>query len=270
MSYRLLVCDIDDTLVRFPNSPSPRTRETIRAARAAGVTVALATGRAFRRARPIAQTLDIDTPIICNHGGSIRDARTGEMIHRETMPRALTRRIVSWLQTQQVHILIFDGDLVYHDCGTDEVVPDFQIYTQGEQSIFCRDLLQVLPERTEIILATSDDREYLAHLSERAWARFHDKVRVLYTHPHGLDVMPESSKSQAVAWLARQLNIPPAQVMAVGDGSNDVDMLAWAGLGVAIGDGSPEALAAADIVAPSFEQDGLAWAVERYILSPAN
>jgi len=54
--------------------------------------------------------------------------------------------------------------------------------------------------------------------------------------------------------------------MAIGDGANDADMLAWAGLGVAMGDGSPEAKAAADIIAPPFAQDGLAWAVERYSL----
>ena len=267
MTYRLVVCDIDNKLVHFPDPPSPQAADTIRAARAAGVTVALATGRAFRRARPIAQILEIDAPIICNHGGSIRDAGTGEMIHRETMPRTLTREIVSWLQTQGVKILIFDGDLVYHDCTTDEVVRDFQVYTRGEQSIFCRDVLQVLPQETEIVLSTSRDQDHLAHVSERAQARFHSVARVLYTHPHGLDIMPQSSKSQSVAWLAAHLDVPQAQVMAIGDGSNDVDMLVWAGLGVAIGDGSPEALAAADVVAPPFEQDGLAWAIERYILS---
>jgi Cof subfamily protein (haloacid dehalogenase superfamily) len=267
MNYKLLVCDIDNTLVRFPHPPSPRVKERIRAARAAGVTVALATGRAFRRARPVAQMLEIDTPVICNHGGSIRDARTGTMIHRETMPRKLTHTIVSWLQTQDVRILVFDGDLVYHDCQTDEVVSDFQIYTRGDQSIFCRDLLEALPEETEIVLSTSQDREHVGHVFERAWARFHDSARVLYTHPHGLDIMPESSKSQAVAWLALHLDIPQSQVVAIGDGSNDVDMLAWAGLGVAIGDGDPEALAVADVVAPAFEQDGVAWAIEQYLLS---
>jgi Cof subfamily protein (haloacid dehalogenase superfamily) len=267
MTYRLVVCDIDNTLVRFPDPPSPRAIDTIRAARATGVTVALATGRAFRRARPVAQILEIDAPVICNHGGSIRDASTGEIIHRETMPRALARQIVSWLQAQNVQLLLFDGDLVYHDCTTDEVVPDFQVYTRGEQSIFTRDVLQALPQETEIVLSTSRDRDHLARVFDRAQARFDSVARVLYTHPHGLDIMPPSSKAQSVAWLAAHLDVPQAQVMAIGDGSNDVDMLVWAGLGVAIGDGAPEALAAADVVAPHFEQDGLAWAIEQYILS---
>ena len=65
------------------------------------------------------------------------------------------------------------------------------------------------------------------------------------------------------------LKNPSAEVMAIGDGDNDVDMLAWAGLGVAMGDGQEETKAIADVVAPSFDEDGAAWAVERYVL-PAN
>jgi Cof subfamily protein (haloacid dehalogenase superfamily) len=267
VNYKLLVCDIDNTLVRFPDPPSPRVKKAIHAARAAGATVALATGRAFRRARPVAEMLEIDTPIICNHGGSIRDAQTGAMIHRETLPHKLAHKVVSWLQTQNVHLLVFDGDLVYHDCRTDQVVSDFQVYTQGEQSTFCENVLEVLPEETEIVLCTSRDREHLARVFEHAWTRFHDSTRVLYTHPHGLDIMPKCSKSRSVAWLASHLDVPQDQVMAIGDGSNDVDMLAWAGLGVAIGDGDQAALSAADVVVPSFDQDGAAWAIEQYLFS---
>ena len=138
MTYGLLACDIDNTLVRFPEPPSLRVKASIAAAREAGVIVALATGRAFRRARPIAQMLAIDAPIICNHGGSIRETSTGRTIHRKALPRTQTKEIVTWLQTQHVQLLIFDSDLVFHDCRTDEVVADFQIYTTGEQSIFCR------------------------------------------------------------------------------------------------------------------------------------
>ena len=86
MSYRLLACDIDDTLVRFPGLPSPRATEAVRAAVDKGVTVSLVTGRAFRRARPIAQALALDTPIICNHGGSIRDPIRGATVHRKVLP----------------------------------------------------------------------------------------------------------------------------------------------------------------------------------------
>jgi Cof subfamily protein (haloacid dehalogenase superfamily) len=266
VSYRLLACDIDNTLVRFPDPPSQRVERALRAAAGLGVTVCLVTGRAFRRARPVAEILGIDAPIICNHGGSIRDPRSGSTIHRHILPAGLVREIVAWLQEQQVRLLVFDGDTVYHDARTEEIVLDFQIYTQGKDSVYAPDLLAVLPEAVEIVLSTSHDRAHLAALYERAQARYGKQTRVLLSHPYGLDILPVSSKSQALSWLAAHLEVPQAQVIAVGDGANDADMLAWAGLGVALSDGDPEALRAADVVAPSFDDDGLAWAVEHYVL----
>ena len=93
--YRLLACDIDNTLLRFPDPPSPRVAGAIRAAIEAGITVVLVTGRAFRRARPIALSLDLTTPIVCNHGGSIRDLVTQRTLQRQTLPRALVSEIVT-------------------------------------------------------------------------------------------------------------------------------------------------------------------------------
>jgi Cof subfamily protein (haloacid dehalogenase superfamily) len=276
--YRLLACDIDETLVRFPNPPSPRVAEAIQQAVAHGVMVVLVTGRAFRRAQPVAQILGLATPIICNHGGSIRGGLDGQMIYRRTMPRALTTELVTWLQGQQVYNLVFDGDQVYHDCLTDEVVPDFQVYTRGEQCgwahppggtpppFFARDLRPHVPLETEVILSTSKSHDHLAEVYEHARARWSAQARVLFSHPFGMDTMPYSSKSEALSWLAEHSSVVQEEVMAVGDGSNDADMLSWAGLGVAMGNGTPEAQAAADVIAPPFDQDGLAWAVERYIL----
>jgi Cof subfamily protein (haloacid dehalogenase superfamily) len=264
--YRLLACDIDDTLVRFPDPPSPRVTQALQAAVASGVTVVLVTGRAFRRARPIAQALGLTTPIICNHGGVIRDAVDGTTIHRKTLPRALTIEVVAWLQTRNVCILLFDGDQVYHDCRADQVVADFRVYTGGPYSTYACDLRAQVPEQTEIVLATTQDRERLAEICARAQSRWGNVARVLYSHPFGVDVMPLCSKSGTLAWLAGQLGVAREEVMAAGDGENDVDMLAWAGLGVAMGDGVPQARAAADVIAPPFDQDGAAWAIERYIL----
>ncbi len=266
MNYRLLACDIDNTLVRFPDPPSARVRAALRAAHEAGLTICLVTGRAFRRARPVAEMLGLDTPIICNHGGSIRDPRTGATIHRHVLPEGLAHEIVAWLQGQQVQLLVFDGDIVYHDAHTEQVVPDFRIYTQGQDSVYAADLLTALPDTVEIILSTSLDHHHLATIYERAHERYGLRTRVLFSHPHGLDILPRSSKSQALSWLADHLEVAQAQVVAVGDGANDADMLDWAGLGIALQDGDPEALSAADVIAPPFAEDGLAWAVERYLL----
>lgn len=272
MTYRLLACDIDDTLVRFPAPPSSRVRDALHKAAAVGVHVVLVTGRAVRRARPVAQMLGLTTPLICNHGASIRHS-DGALIHHETLSRSLSLDIVTWMQARDVHQFIFDGEgerdnRIYHDGLPDEIVPDFAVYAGGEQSTFARDLRLLVPEHSEILLITSPDHDRLRQVYEQTLERWSGLARVVFSHRFGLDILAlHAGKARALAWLAGQWGIEPAQVMAVGDGSNDIDMLEWAGLGVAIGGGHPGALAAADVIAPSFEQDGLAWAVERYILA---
>jgi hydroxymethylpyrimidine pyrophosphatase-like HAD family hydrolase len=164
-------------------------------------------------------------------------------------------------------MILFDGDHVYRDCVSEQVVPDFQTYTGEDRSTFCRDLRLHIPERTEILLASSLDHDHLQQVFDRTQARFGERARVLLSHPFGMDILAQNAtKSQSLAWLARHLGVARQEVMAVGDGHNDVDMLAWAGLGVAMGDGKPEAKDAADVIAPSFDEDGAAWAVERYVL----
>ena len=264
--YRVLALDIDNTLVRFPDPVSPRVVRAVRAAVDAGVQVLLVTGRAYRRALPVARQLGLATPLICNHGGVIRDGRDGSILRRATLDRALTSEIVAWCQEQPIGVILFDGDQVYRNCTQAQIVPDFHIYTRGPHSHYLPDLLAHIPAETEVLMATEVEEAFVAQVAERARARWSPTIRVLYSHPHTVDLMPRSSKSESLAWLAAQWGVPREEVLAVGDGINDVDFLAWAGTGVAMEDGHPEALAAADVVGPRFEQDGVAWVVERFLL----
>jgi hypothetical protein len=257
----VLALDVDNTLVRFPDPVSPRVFRAVRAAVDAGVRVLLVTGRAYRRALPVARQLGLTTPLICNHGGAIRDGRDGTIIRRTTMDRALTSEIVAWCQAQPIGVILFDGDHVYRNCDQTRIVPDFHVYTRGPQSHYLPDLLAHIPPETEVLMATEVDEGFVAQVAERARARWTPAIRVMYSHPHTVDMMPHVTKSEALAWLLEQWGVAREEVLAVGDGINDVDFLAWAGTGVAMGDGHPKALAAADVIAPPFDEDGVAWAV---------
>jgi hydroxymethylpyrimidine pyrophosphatase-like HAD family hydrolase len=98
-------------------------------------------------------------------------------------------------------------------------------------------------------------------------ARFDGKLQVVRSWHQLVEATgPEVSKGDALARLAARLGVPQSATMAVGDQDNDVTMIAWAGLGVAMGEASPAAKAAADVVAPPLAAEGAAWAIERYVL----
>ena len=124
-------------------------------------------------------------------------------------PAPLVVEIVSWLQTQNVCIMLFDGDHVYCDCTPEEVVPDFHVYAQGDHSTYASDLRPMIPEQTEIILNTSLDREQLAAVYARAQQRWGGMTRVLFSHPFGVDIMPHSSKSAGLVVVGSTLGDRP-------------------------------------------------------------
>jgi Cof subfamily protein (haloacid dehalogenase superfamily) len=97
--------------------------------------------------------------------------------------------------------------------------------------------------------------------------RVGDEARLVTSGPRTIEViLPGISKAGALSWLANYLGVPREETMAIGDGNNDLDMLEWAGLGIAMGNATPEVKAAADWIAPDVEADGVAVALRRFVL----
>ena len=128
-------------------------------------------------------------------------------------------------------------------------------------------LLYAAPiDPTKLILVLPTEAETDATVAAIE-ARFGDAVYATKSHPNFAEVInPQVNKGVALAAVAAHLGVAQAETMAVGDGMNDLPMLQWAGLGVAMGQAYPQVRAAADVVTASLADDGLAQAIERYIL----
>jgi hydroxymethylpyrimidine pyrophosphatase-like HAD family hydrolase len=97
-------------------------------------------------------------------------------------------------------------------------------------------------------------------------AAFDEQIHIVPSHPYMVEGLPAGvDKGQGLAWLADYCGIPQTAVLAVGDNDNDVPMILWAGVGVAMGNASPAARAAADWVAPPVAEDGAAAALEKFV-----
>jgi Cof subfamily protein (haloacid dehalogenase superfamily) len=267
-SYRLLACDLDGTLMGDDTAISPRMHQALAAAQARSVLVTLATGRGFFETLAYARPLNITIPIICFQGGLIKHPLTGEILHRATMERELVRRVIKLAHARDWHLLVYTDDAVF-------------LEGYRHERSFYADFLGLNIHRVDDLTAViSEDGEEpvkLLFVAEKATsdciqseisARFGRQMQIVRSHTFFVEGNPLGvNKGDALRRLSEHLGVPKSQVMAIGDQGNDAPMLTWAGLGVAMANGSDAAQAAADWVAPSVMADGAAVAIERFLLS---
>ena len=265
MRFQLIALDLDGTLMGESRIIPERTRRAMQTAMDGGCRVTVSTGRAFATASRFAQDLGINAPLICYQGALIQDLRDGTIIHKVTIPPDVARQVAAFAQARQLNFQVLMED---NRAYTDRVksVADPLLGRSGMPVTAVGDLAAWL-DRPPFKFLFTEQPEAMPELVHDLQAQFDDRVRVTQSLDHLVEVTaPEASKGQALARLAAHLGVAQSATMAIGDHDNDVSMIAWAGLGVAMGNASSAAKAAADVIAPSLDEEGAAWAIERYVL----
>ena len=268
-SIRLLALDLDGTIFGDDLVVSPRTRQAIADAQSAGVTVTIATGRMFRSARQIASDLGIGGPIICYQGAMVADTATGHLLLHQTIPVPLAHAVIEDTERMGLHLNVYLDDQLY----VSKVNPQADFYSRinmGLPMLEVGDLhawlnAQEGKEPTKLVIVTDADKtdsvlQTFTHL-------YSDMLQVTKSHARFTEFTNRKcSKGRALAYLAERLTVPRERVMAIGDGLNDLDMIEWAGLSVAMATCPTPLRNAARIICPPLSEDGAAIAIERYAL----
>jgi Cof subfamily protein (haloacid dehalogenase superfamily) len=263
---RLLALDLDGTLMDDDMViRSSRVRWAIAAAQERGVVVTLATGRMFDFVLPFAQDLGITAPLICYQGGLIQSPGSSAPLYRASMEPALVREVLEWRDQRGWHFVLYaDADVFLDERRHPEA---FYRDMLGKRVIWVDDLFSVLEQHEPVKFIIFVEPHEADHVEADLRRRFGGRMELTRSHALIVEGNPLGvSKGDALRRLAAHLDIPQEQVMAIGDQDNDVPMLAWAGLGVAMGNGSPAIKAVADWIAPPLAEDGAAVAIERFIL----
>ncbi|MGI6357975.1 MAG: Cof-type HAD-IIB family hydrolase [Bacillota bacterium] len=260
---RLVAIDLDDTLLRPDRTISQRVKRSLSAVQAMGCTVTLATGRMFKSAKQYADELELDVPLITYQGALVKTSRTGETLRSVSLAAEVLQPLLRWLEEVGVHINLYVGDDLYV-AELNRIAMDYARFTRVDVQAVGQLSSFPLPVATKVVAVA--DPDYLRdHLQPQAERQFGDRLTINRSRPHFLEFgHPQATKSQALAFLANRLGIGREQVMAIGDGENDLDMLQYAGVGVAMGNAEPAALAVADFVTKSNQEDGVAVALEHY------
>jgi Cof subfamily protein (haloacid dehalogenase superfamily) len=266
MRFQLVALDLDGTLVGEDMIVPVRTRRAVERAMDRGCLVTIATGRGFPPAVRFARDLGLNAPLICYQGALIRDHRDGSIIHSETVPLDVAREVIVFSQARRYNVQAYmEEDRAYVD-HVDELIARMADIAQVPVT-GVGNLASWLNRPPLKFLFFVEEREAAPELVRDLHAQFNGRVQVVQSWYHLVEVTgPNVSKGEALAKLSAHLGVPQSTTIAIGDQDNDVSMIAWAGLGVAMGDASPGAKAAASLVAPPLAAQGAAWAIERYVL----
>lgn len=268
MAYRLVALDLDGTVMDSDLIIPDAVRQAIAATQERGVHVTLATGRMFSATLPYARQLNIRAPLICYQGALVRDPLTGETYHHVGMPGNLAADAVEILLTAGIFVMACIDERLY----ITERRPELDLYLHYHPE--ANDLV-VTPDLPAVVGATPPTKllfvaeppvvgRELVALADR----FAGRLSVVRSHDFfGELTAPGISKGIALAALAERLDIPRAAVLAIGDQENDLSMIEWAGLGLAIGNAVPAVRESAAAILPPVSEGGVAWALERYVLN---
>ncbi|MBX5467030.1 MAG: Cof-type HAD-IIB family hydrolase [Firmicutes bacterium] len=264
---RLIACDLDGTLLDPEANPRPASAARLRELAREGVLVALATGRSWRTALKIQQEIGIRGPIIAHNGAYLFDTAHEKDLYRRAVALGQARRMLAWADDMGIMLRCYLGfqHPVY-----------FNRFTEAHRKHWLRPedrevpgLHRVLPlGPLEMFLFGTYEVDLFI---ERWGLRGPGYELSVFQHGEAREVnvcAPLVDKVEALAALCRHWHIAPDEVLAIGDGSNDVRMLRWAKASVAVGGGSPLAQAAARYVThnPDLEpvEEALRWAERTY------
>ena len=264
---RALFLDLDGTLVGATNTVSPRVVEAVRRARAAGCEVALCTGRSRISTQPVADQLGFRGYAVVSNGAVVLHLGTLEVICRNLLPiptalGAVRALMQAGASPQVYEDAVESARILYH--------PDFPVHIfDPSRQLPYPALAEELPFQPACVNSFGPE-EVLRPVGERMAAAPPPDTWVIQAGSHELWSLEvhhqDSGKCNGLQRLADRLGVRAEEVLAIGDHLNDLEMLQFAGVGVAMGNALPEVKAIADHVTGTLDEDGVAQAIERFVL----
>jgi Cof subfamily protein (haloacid dehalogenase superfamily) len=263
-AIKLVLSDVDGTLVTQAKELTPRAIEAVGRLREAGIMFALTSSRPPRGLQMFVEPLQLSRPLGAFNGGAMVEPDL-TVIEQRTIPEELVGAVVSLLESRSLSAWVYRGEEWYvrdlhgprveHESHTVQFAP-----TRVES-------FEGLHDGVAKIVGVSDDHDAVARAASAAAERFGERLAASRSQPYYLDVThPEANKGSVVSFLAARYGIPVEAIATIGDAGNDVAMFAASGLPIAVGNAAPEVQRAARLVSTSNEQEGFANAVERFIL----
>lgn len=261
--FRAIALDLDGTLTNHDKVVTPRTRQALLKAQEQGAIIILASGRPTYGIVPVAECLELEKRggyILSYNGGNIVNAKTGEKLFSQFLPDAVIPILYKYAKEKNHALLGYAGNEIITEMPDDQYVKEeSRINKMNIRKV--DNLLDALEPHPTKLLMTGDPTDMLK-AEEELVEILGEKMDIFRSAPFFLELVPKGiDKAQSLLRLLAKINLTPADLMAFGDGYNDLSMLKLAGVGVAMANAAPEVRADADYVTLSNEEDGVAEAL---------
>jgi Cof subfamily protein (haloacid dehalogenase superfamily) len=270
----LIVVDLDATLLNNKSELSERNETALKKALENDVKVILATGKTYASARDIITRLGLTTPGIFSQGLIVHKA-DGSIQHQQTLDPLIARQVITFAEDRGFTVVAYAGNRLLTRTLTPAVEKLNKVYHEPPPEGI-GPLQNILDEMqvNKLLLIRPDEPQRIKALRWQLDRQLDGKARLMQAMLKDmLEVLPAgASKGTTLRVLLREIGVDASQVLAIGDGENDLEMIQMAGIGVAVGNADESLKAAADHVVSSNEDHGVAEAIERFVLgeTPAN
>ena len=259
----LIALDLDGTLLDGNEGISPANREAIAASLQAGVRVVLVTGRGADAPARLVRELKLNVPCICAHGALTKDFLSGRTLGHIPVPLVHAKPMIEFAEQNDLSVAVYFEEHFLRLSGS-------ELYMEDMRGPHWREV----PSLSGAVLGAPTFIRFLGRESVDAMRGvfsglpLHFKYETWGEFEECAVTSLEATKKRALERLCEDLKIEPSRVLAIGDSRNDVPMMRWAGVGVAMGNAPADVRAAVGRVTGRCEEDGVARAIERYVLEP--
>lgn len=260
-NHKLIAIDLDGTLVRSDQSISQRTIDTLIHVQEMGVKLAIASGRPTYGTAHVADTLrlqDFGGYVMSYNGGEIYDWQTKQRLHAQTLDKKLIPYLYSYAQTQCLPIMTYIGKEVVSEVE-DNLYIQYSSMRNRMSIKKVDNFVKAVQEEEIVKCIIVGDPDVLPPLEAELQSTLKGRAGAFRSEPFFLEIVPQGiDKGKGLSILLNKLGMKREDLLAFGDGYNDIPMLQFAGTGVAMGNAAEEIKKAADEVAPSNNDDGIA------------
>ena len=267
MYIKLLLLDLDDTLLNTEGNLSKRTQNAVKAVVENGTIVAIASGRMHSSLLPYVEKLNTHGPVVSYNGALIKDSTTQKTFYSNPVPLDIAKKVLLFARENKIYSQFYTENEYFIEKKCE--LSDLYLKSTGIKGTELGDNLSIkIKQAPPKILMIDFNQEKVLNILEKLKTQFETSLYITRSKGQYIEIMNKNvNKGEALLRMCELYSVEPQNCMAIGDGLNDFEMIRNAGLGVAVATANEALKNEADIVCESANDDGPAKIIEKYILN---